>query len=117
MQRAWAELLAYERKNPTGLAHTALKLSVEFPEDDSKALAARASKIAGTAVQPDTFRKQLSRARRLFAEFMVVETARTLEAPSAQLVEQELIDTGVMTFIKEFLPEDWRTRTELTNPG
>ena len=65
------------------------------------------------AIGPEAFRKQVSRARRLFAELLVAETARTLDNPTPLAVEEELIDIGVMKYVKAFLPADWRTSGKL----
>ena len=113
MQRAWTELRAYERKNPAGMCYTVLRLAADHPEEDSKALAARTGSPGRPSITPDAFRKQVSRARRLFAEFIVMEVARTIDEPSAEKVEEELIETGMMDFVKDFLPPDWRTRADL----
>jgi Sigma-70 region 2 len=112
----WEALENHEREHPESLCHTALRAMVDFPNETSVALAARVGRASGRTVQPETFRKQVSRARRLFAEFLVAETARTLDDPTPRKVEEELIDIGVMKYVQPFLPADWRTSGKLVDP-
>jgi RNA polymerase sigma-70 factor (ECF subfamily) len=118
LARAWQALENQQRRAPGSLCHTVLQLSAEHPEEDSKSLAIRASALAGRPIRPDAFRKQVSRARRVFAELLLAEVASTLESPTPEQIEEELIDVGLMEFVREFLPPDWRTRGQLTElPG
>ena len=105
----WEALENHQREHAGNLGHTVLRTLVDHPQEDSSQLAARVSAQCGRTIQPEAFRKQVSRARRLFAELLVAETARTLENPSPLKVEEELIDIGVMKYVKPFLPADWRT--------
>lgn len=105
----WEALDSHQREQPGNLAHTVLRTLVDHPQEDSSQLAARVSAICGRTIQPEAFRKQVSRARRLFAELLVAETARTLDDPTPLKVEEELIDIGVMKYVEPFLPADWRT--------
>jgi RNA polymerase sigma-70 factor (ECF subfamily) len=114
LARAWQALEAHQRRAPASLCHTVLQLSAAHPKEDSKALAARASAQAGRPIRPDAFRKQVSRARRIFAELLLAEVASTLESPTPEQIEEELIDVGLMEYVREFLPPDWRTRGQLT---
>lgn len=109
----WEALENHEREHPGNLGHTVLRTLVDHPEEDSSQLAARVSKMCGRTIQPEAFRKQVSRARRLFAELLVAETSRTLENPTPLKVEEELIDIGVMKYVQPFLPADWRTSGKL----
>lgn len=114
LERAFRELFQHERKSPGNLFHTVLKLKSDRPETDDAELAAVISAKTGKTLRPDAFRKQLSRARRRFAELIVAEVAETLEQPTPESVEEELIDTGLMEFVRPFLPADWRTSGALT---
>lgn len=113
---AWEALECHERAHPGSLAHTVLRTLVDHPQEDSGRLAARVGGLRGRPVKPDAFRKQVSRARRLFAEFLVAEVARTLDNPTPLCVEEELIDIGVMKYVQPFLPADWRTSGKLIDP-
>jgi hypothetical protein len=87
-----------------------LRLVLDHPEDDSEALAARISDSLGHPVRADAFRKQLSRARRVFARLLVIEVTRTLDYATPEKVEEELTELGLMRYVRRFLPPDWRLR-------
>lgn len=110
---AWEALDNHQREHPGNLAHTVLRTLVDHPQEDSSQLATRVSRQCGRTIKPEAFRKQVSRARRLFAELLVAEIARTLENPTPLKLEEELIDIGVMKYVRPFLPPDWRTSGKL----
>lgn len=112
MERAWKHLKELSTAPEENLYHTALKLAVAHPEVDSKDLAAKASILLKRQIRPEAFRKQLSRARRYFAEILVKEVALTLDYPTPDLVEQELADLGLMAHVKPYLSADWHTWLE-----
>lgn len=117
MERAWSALDDFEQETPGNLAYTVLRASVDHPDDTSESLAAL---IAGRLSRPltaENFRKHLSRARRLFAEHLVGEVAETLDDAAPQRIEEELIDLGLMPYVREFLPADWRTRRRPSGPA
>lgn len=109
LERAWDALLRRQRRSGDDLFYTVLRISADHPDADSDELAQRLSEQLGRPISPGSFRMQRTRARRLFAELLVREVAETLEDRSATSVEQELIDTGLMSFIRDSLPDDWRT--------
>jgi hypothetical protein len=108
LQRAWDALEQHEHLTPRGIANTALRLAVDHPEESSESLAARATALTGHAVGAATFRKQLSRARRRFAQLLVNEIRQTLEQGRAEDVIEELCDLGLMDVVRDFLPEPFR---------
>lgn len=110
---AWEALENHERDHPGNLGYTALRAMADHPDETSAQLAARVSLACGRTIQPEAFRKQVSRARRTFAELLVAETSRTLENPTPLRVEEELTDIGVMKYVRPFLPPDWRTSGKL----
>jgi RNA polymerase sigma-70 factor (ECF subfamily) len=112
---AWDALELHENEHPGNLFFTALRSLVDHQDENSSQLAARVSQSCGRTVAPEAFRKQVSRARRLFAEFIIAETSRTLDDPTPQKVEEELIDIGVMKYVQPFLPPDWCTSGKLTD--
>jgi hypothetical protein len=91
LDSAFRALEAHQRRAPGNLFHTALRVALDHPDEGSPALAARASTLAGRPVRAAAFRKQLSRARRLFAELLVEEVARTLAEPTPARIEEELM--------------------------
>jgi RNA polymerase sigma factor (sigma-70 family) len=114
LERAWQALEIHQHLSPGSLYHTVLRLAVEHPDEDSCALAERASAQAGRAVRPGTFRQQLSRARRLFAGFLTRAVARTL--PAGWNLEDELTDLGLMGYVRPHLPDGWRGRGGAAGP-
>jgi hypothetical protein len=108
LQRAWAALEMHERSAPQGIAYTALRLAADHPDESSDVLAARASELTGRSVGAVAFRKQLSRARRRFAQLLVDEVRQTLKEGRAEAVVEELADLRLMELVRDFLPEPFR---------
>jgi hypothetical protein len=104
LKRAWRRLALHQERSPDNLFFTVLQLCVNRPHEDSKTLAARASELCGRHIRADAFRKQVSRGRRMFAQFLVKEIAQTLDEPAATDVEDELVDLGLMGYVRDFLP-------------
>lgn len=113
LANAWELLENYQRERPGNLAYTVLRALVDHPNEDSAQHAARVSNQCGRTLQPEAFRKQVSRARRLFAGFLVAEVARSLDDATPLRVEEELIDIDLMKYVHAFLPDDWRTNGKL----
>jgi len=108
LDRSWQALNDHQRRSAGNLFYTVLRLAVDHPGEDSEALAARASVVADRPVRADAFRKQLSRARRLFVELLAAEVAQTLEEPTRERVEEELVEIGLLPYVRDYLPADWR---------
>jgi hypothetical protein len=108
LDRAWRALDSHQHRTPGNLFHTVLRAAVDHAEEDSRQLAARVNAQTGREISAEAYRKQLSRARRVFAELLVEEVAQTLEESAAAAVEAELIETGLMSYIRDFLPAAWR---------
>jgi hypothetical protein len=104
LKRAWERLADYQKRSPEGRYFTVLHLCATFPGEDSTRLAARASLLGPGPMRADAFRKQVSRARRVFAELLVDEVAQTLHKPCPADVEDELVDLGLMTYVRDYLP-------------
>lgn len=108
LDRCWEALEARERQAADNFGYTALRLTVDNPELDSPALADMLSDVAKKRFTAEAYRKQLSRARRHFAEAVVAEVKQTLEAPSSENVIQELIDLNLMEYVRDFLKGQWK---------
>jgi Sigma-70 region 2 len=104
LKRAWRRLQKHEQRSPDNLFYTVLHLCAVHPHEDSRTLASRASLLCGKPLRPEAFRKQVSRARRMFAQFLIKEIADTLDKPAASEVEDELVDLGLMVYVRDFLP-------------
>ena len=113
LELAWHKLKEYEQTHPGSVAWTLLRLRADHPADDSEQLAARLSQKTGRPFRADAMRQQLRRARLRFAELLVEEVAKGMDDPTPERVEEELIETGLMPYVRDFLPSDWRTQGEL----
>jgi hypothetical protein len=110
IDRAWIRLKKHELKVRGSWAYTVLDLRVRHPNDDSAALAAKAVAITNHPFRAEAFRKQMSRARRLFAHMLVNEVALTLSNPNPLDVENELAELGLIRFVRDYLPLRRRNR-------
>jgi len=109
LNKAWLLLQDHETRSPGNLFHTVLRLSVDYPDESSEALAARASQQIGRPMRADAFRKQLSRARRHFAELLLQHVVQELASPTPEEVQAELIELGLMPYVADFLPPEWQS--------
>jgi hypothetical protein len=83
-----------------------------------KTPAARTSAPVGRPIRAEAFRKQVSRVRCLFAEFLVKEVARVLDHPTTEQVKEELAELALWGYIRDFLPaHQRRERSEPTQPA
>lgn len=106
VDRIWSAVEAHEAAHPSSLAATVLRIHLEHHRrEDSKQLAARVAAEVGRPIRPDAFRKQLSRARRLYAELLIAEVRPTLERPTDSSIEEELAELGLLDRLRRFLAE------------
>jgi RNA polymerase sigma-70 factor (ECF subfamily) len=104
IERALQALDHHQQQTRDNLFHTVMVLSLDYPDEDSTALARRASAAVGRPIQAAAFRKQLSRARHRFAELLVAEVTLTLEQPTPEQVEEELSEVGLLAYVRPYLP-------------
>ncbi len=103
LDRALQALERHQGRCPGNLFRTVLTLLAEYPLDDSRTLAARASTVAGRRVRAEAFRKQVSRARLYLAKLLVAEISRTLDRPSPEHIRDELMELGLFEYVRRFL--------------
>jgi RNA polymerase sigma-70 factor (ECF subfamily) len=108
LKNVWRSLECHQQRVTGNLFHTVLLMSVDFPNDDSPALAARVREKTGMPLRPDAFRKQLSRARRKFAELLIAEVTATLDNPTPEDVTEELREFDLLKYVRAYLPSDWQ---------
>jgi len=113
LELAWKSLEEHERAHPGSIAFTVLRLRAERPDESSEELAATLSATIGRSVKAEALRQQLRRARLRFVEALLEEVARGLDDPTPARVEEELIEVGLMPYVRDLLPDDWRTRGQL----
>ena len=102
---AWKALEQEERRQRGDVAHTVLRLRIEFPDDTSEQLASRLSEKLGQPVRADAVRQKLRRARLRFADLVIAEVANGLDSPTPEAIEEELIALGLWEMIRDFVPE------------
>lgn len=117
LENTWAALQAYEKSHRGSVTYTVLKLRVDYPDDDSPRLAERLSRAIGKPVNAAAGRQQLHRARLRFAELLLEEVARSLNQPTPERVQEELVALGLLEYVREFLPDDWKEKGELKDDG
>jgi DNA-directed RNA polymerase specialized sigma24 family protein len=108
LDRAWNALKRHQMRNRGNLAYTVLRVAVEYPDESSHEHASRTRAISGHPLGAAAFRKQLSRARRLFARALVHEVVQTLDHATPDQVEDELCELGLMEYVQNYLPPKWR---------
>jgi RNA polymerase sigma factor (sigma-70 family) len=107
LEAARQALHAFQSSHPGNVYATVLDLVRDHPDDDSAALAERLTACTGQTTSATTCRKQLNRARRKFAELLLEEVKRTLDDPAPERVRDELIEVGLLPYLRDFLPPDW----------
>ncbi|MEO1529682.1 MAG: sigma factor, partial [Planctomycetota bacterium] len=107
LARCWKHLRQYESDHDGNLAYSVLSTASENSGLRSEALAELVTASSGQTLTAPAFRKQLSRARRLFAEFIIREVSETLEQPSPESVKAELRDLGLTPFVASYFPASW----------
>jgi hypothetical protein len=105
LRNTWNALRDHQKRNKGNFFHSVLKATVDFPGDDSAALAARVSKAVGHGLSAEAFRKQLSRARQRFGELLIDEVSRTISNVTPDLLEEELRDLDLMKYVRTLLPQ------------
>ena len=105
LKAAWKTLDKYQKRTTNNLFCTVLRASAQYPEDDSTTLAKKVSKLTNQQLTPEGFRKQLSRARKRFADLIVQEVARTLVEPTLEGIKDELNCLDLMKYVEGYLPE------------
>jgi RNA polymerase sigma factor (sigma-70 family) len=109
LDQAWKELERYERSHPGSVAWTLLRLRADHPDDDTERLAARLAEKTGRKLELAALRQQLRRCRLRFAQALLEEVGAGLDDPSPERVEEELRELGLLPYVGDFLPDDWRT--------
>lgn len=99
LARAWAALERAQDHTDQPL-HAALKFRAEFPDLSSAEMAEKLGLRLGRPLNANGVRQLLHRARKVFAEFLLEDVIQSLDAPTADQVEQELIDLGLWEYCR-----------------
>lgn len=109
LDRVWEALELHERNTPDNYACSTLRIYIDdHAAADSQEMAQRLSDRLQKPIKPEAFRKQLSRARRLFVKLLIQEVRQTLEQPTPERIEEELGEVGLLADVAPFLPKGWR---------
>jgi RNA polymerase sigma-70 factor (ECF subfamily) len=102
LSRAWQAL--DESSHAAGQPfYQVLRLRSEMPELSSADMAERLGRDLGRSLTADWVRQSLRRARERFTTLLVDELARSLDEPSRERLEQELIDLGLFAYCQDAL--------------
>lgn len=114
MRRAWATVMVdklwraldqHQRQNPGNYAYSVLRVSMDYPQEDSQQQAARVEAQIGSPLNAAAFRKQRSRARALAAQVLLDEVRTTVANPTAAEVEAELAELQLLDLLRDYLTD------------
>lgn len=108
LDRAWRDLDHLEHDTAGSWCATILRLALEHSNESSEELCQRLRARTGANLQAPALRKQLSRARRAFAKFLIEEVQRTLKTDTRDALEEELIEVGLMPYVAPY----WSARAD-----
>lgn len=100
IQRTWRTLEAAERRSGQP-CWTVLRLRADHPDLPAEELARKLGQRLGKSFTIDGFRQALRRARVKFVDLLLEEVTRSLEGPTAEEVEAELIALGLWSYCQE----------------
>ena len=96
LARAWESLLANN-----AVFYAVLKLKSENPKMDSAEMSERITAQIMKPMSADNVRQTLRRARDQFADYLIDEVAESLDDPSVDAVESELIDLELLVYCRK----------------
>jgi RNA polymerase sigma-70 factor (ECF subfamily) len=102
LDRAW-EALAAVRERSGQPYHTVLRWRAEHPKAPAARLAEEFTARHGKPFTEAGVRQTLHRAREKFAELLLEEVARSLETDRPDLLEQELVELGLLAYCRTAL--------------
>jgi RNA polymerase sigma-70 factor (ECF subfamily) len=102
LAHAWAALERFERD--TGQPYfTVLRYRADHPDVRSPQIAEELSSHLKKRLSSSSVRQSLHRAREKFADLLLEEVVQSLESPSSQALEQELIDLQLWEYCRPAL--------------
>jgi RNA polymerase sigma factor (sigma-70 family) len=108
LTHAWEELARLQDRTGQPF-HAVLRFRVDHPDLNSSRMAEQLSARLGKPVSAGWVRQMLFRARKRFNDSLLCDIVHSLGCPTAELLEQELIDLGLWDYCRETLDE-WRGR-------
>jgi RNA polymerase sigma-70 factor (ECF subfamily) len=104
LSRTWEALDAADRSEGQQY-YRVLRFRSEHPELASAQMAERLTFELGRPLKADWVRQTLRRARDKFTELLLDELARSLDNPTRERLEQELIDLGLLSYCQQALAQ------------
>jgi RNA polymerase sigma factor (sigma-70 family) len=102
LDRAWEALAGVKEQSRQPL-YEVLRFRAQHPELSSEEMAERLSEQLGRPLTAAGVRQVLKRAREKFAELLVQEVALTLAEPSAEELEEEVSELGLLSYCRSAL--------------
>jgi RNA polymerase sigma-70 factor (ECF subfamily) len=102
LNRAWRALEQIQQRTGQPF-HTVLRFRAENVGLRSAEVAEQLGSRLGKPVTADWVRQTLHRAREKFADLLLQEVMQTLDDPTVEQVEQELIDVGLLDYCRPAL--------------
>lgn len=107
LERVWAALREHERQ--TGEAFfSVLRAAVDHPELKSPQLAELVSAQIGKSLSAQAYRKRLHFARQKFASVLMDLITATLDNPTAEALEEELVELELLGHCRDALAQRHR---------
>jgi RNA polymerase sigma factor (sigma-70 family) len=109
LARAWAALANLEERTGQPL-YAVLRFRADHPEMRSPQMAAQ---LAAQLCKPFTaasVRQNLHRARQKFAAFLLLEVTESVGCPTSELLEQELVELGLLDYCRPALGRQLQTK-------
>jgi RNA polymerase sigma factor (sigma-70 family) len=104
LNQAWKALEASE-KGGHGIGFAVLRFQSDNPEKRSPQIAEELGKKLNRPITSDAVRTALHRAREKFAALLLEEVERSLQNPTVDELEQELIDLQLLPYCKKALEQ------------
>lgn len=102
LARAWDALAGFEQETGQPL-YTVLRFRADQPDLQAPQMAEQLAARLGKPVTPEWVRKRLHLARAKFADYLLDEVRQTLEEPTEEALEQELVDLGLLEYCRSAL--------------
>ncbi len=102
LARAWEALERHQAVTGRPV-YTLLRFRADHPDAGSAEMAEQIGTRLGRPLTVAGVRQMLHRARDRYMDLLVAEVVQTLDAPTAEQVEQELIDLGLLEFCRPAL--------------
>ena len=102
LSRTWRELQENEQRTGQPF-HTVLRLRVDRPELRSPELATLLQEQLNKPISPENVRVLVHRARERFAELLLDAVSESLDNPSTDAIEEELIDLRLLDYCRDTL--------------